>query len=108
VSIDHPELKHFQNMWSIHALIQQFLKNSSDQARESDLRPAERNGTEPTLVKHKVKKVVIADAISHAKGKENRSKNDKNSKKALHHANKKKRVQRVSQLRSLRRRRQSA
>ncbi|KAF8577801.1 hypothetical protein K439DRAFT_1531794 [Ramaria rubella] len=49
VLIDHPELQHLQGCWLIHALIQQYLKNSSEQARESNHCRAKRRGQEPTL-----------------------------------------------------------
>ena len=53
---DHPELRYFQSYWPIRPLIQQYLKNSSEQAQESDRRRAERHSMEPTFGKKKVKK----------------------------------------------------
>ena len=69
---DHPELRCFQSYWPIRPLIQQYLKNSSEQARESDRRRAERHSMEPTFGKKKVKKSKEA-AEKERTGKKNKN-----------------------------------
>ncbi|KAF8493833.1 hypothetical protein BU17DRAFT_103804 [Hysterangium stoloniferum] len=48
---DHPELEVFDGAWPIHALIRQYLKNTSERARMADKRRIKRLGTDLQLKK---------------------------------------------------------
>jgi hypothetical protein len=47
---DFPLLRNFAGGWPIHALIQQYLKNTTEQARKAALRQASRAGAIPAAI----------------------------------------------------------
>ncbi|KAF8507908.1 hypothetical protein BU17DRAFT_71020 [Hysterangium stoloniferum] len=53
---DHPELEVFDGAWPIHALIRQYLKNTSERARMADKRRIKRLGTDLQLKKTTLRK----------------------------------------------------
>jgi hypothetical protein len=52
---DHPELEFFERWWPVEDLMKQYLKNTSDKAREIDKRHSKRMGAEPKLMNKKSK-----------------------------------------------------
>lgn len=47
---DFPLLRNFAGGWPVHALIQQYLKNTTEQARKAALRQASRAGAMPAAI----------------------------------------------------------
>jgi hypothetical protein len=64
VEVDHPELKHFENLWPVRAIMKQYLKNSSDKACSRDKCQSAHLGTEAKLMKCKK-----SGSKAHTKGK---------------------------------------
>ncbi|KAF8486684.1 hypothetical protein JB92DRAFT_3101341 [Gautieria morchelliformis] len=68
---DFPLLRNFAGGWPVHALIQQYLKNTTEQARKSALRQAARAATMPAASSTNLTHAPLPDAplISTAKSK---------------------------------------
>ncbi|KAF8492909.1 hypothetical protein JB92DRAFT_3127664 [Gautieria morchelliformis] len=68
---DFPLLRNFAGGWPVHALIQQYLKNTTEQARKSALRQAARVATMPAASSNNLTHVPLpaAPLISTAKSK---------------------------------------